>query len=69
MEALPRMRCAGARPKLPIFWNLTPKNIPDQQKPVRIQKSKKSAKLLHPNVQVWENTGKDRNLKKKGGEI
>ena len=41
---------AGARPKLQIFWNWTPKNKPDQQKHVGLQKSKKSAKSLHPTV-------------------
>ena len=41
---------AGAWPKLPIFWNWTPKNIPDQQKRVSFQKSKKSAKSLHATV-------------------
>ena len=43
METLPRMRCVGARPKLPIIWNWTHKNLPDQEtkKRVGFQKSKK----------------------------
>ena len=45
-ESLPRIR--RARQKLPIFWNWVPENIPDQQKCVRFQKSRKSAKSLHP---------------------
>ena len=51
METLLRVRRTGARPTLPIFWNWTPANIPDQQKRARFQKSKKSVKSLHPNRQ------------------
>ena len=32
---------APARSKLPIFWNWVPKNVPDQQKCVGFQNSKK----------------------------
>ena len=32
---------ARALPKLPIFWNLTPKNIPDRQKHVAFRKPQK----------------------------
>ena len=42
-----------ARPKLLIFWNWVPKNIPDQQKCVGFQKSKKV--LNHstlPNIPI-----------------
>ena len=39
-----------ARPNWPIFWNGTPKNIPDRQQCVKYRKSLKSAKSLHPNV-------------------
>ena len=41
MKTLPRVRRAVVRPKLLFFWNWTPKNIPDQQKHVGFQKSKK----------------------------
>ena len=44
MKTLPR-----TRPKLPIFWNWTYKNIPDQQLSVSF-KIRKSAKSLHPTV-------------------
>ena len=44
----------SARPKLPIFWNWVSKNITDQQKCVGFQKSRKSAKSLHPTVHVRE---------------
>ena len=37
--------------KLPIFGNWVPKNIPVQQKCVRFQKLRKSAKSLHPAIQ------------------
>ena len=44
----------SARPKLPIFWNWVSKNITDQQKCAGFQKSRKSAKSLHPTVHVRE---------------
>ena len=39
------------QPNLPIFWNGSNKNIPDQQKCVQFWKSQNSAKSLHPSVQ------------------
>ena len=41
IKTLPCVRRARARPKLTISWNWVPKNIPDQQKCVSFQKSKK----------------------------
>ena len=41
--------------KLPIFQNLTPKNIPDRQKFVGFKNLRKRAKSLHPTEQdIWE---------------
>ena len=37
------------RPNLPIFWNLTLKNIPDRQQCVQFQKYFYRGKSLHPN--------------------
>ena len=38
---MPRVQSKRARRNLPIFWNLPPKNITDQQKRVAFQKSQK----------------------------
>ena len=52
MKTLQRIRRSRVWLKLPIFWNWTPKNIPDWQKPVTFRKSRKNTKSLHPTLEL-----------------